>query len=262
MSLFNKKPQRISFRQPRIYSPTSKDKKPFEINKRIVWTIIIIAATVVLCWWLFTSSFFKIKNIDIQGTLNPEVQKELDGFRGKNIFLFSIGQLDKKLAKNQSSIESLNIIKGIPDTLKVEILVRRSQIRWKTQDKNYFIDSSGIVFNLDNPSEELNKLPLITDGKNLAVTPGQKIVTNDFVKLINALPGKIHDTTGKDIDSMTINEITINLDVKLKDGYMIKFDTMGNIDDELYLLKKIREAHESEIKEYVDLRVEGKGYYK
>lgn len=262
MPLFGNKKQRVSFRQPKIYSPTTTEKNPVRISKGIIWMIVLIAGILALGWWLFASSFFKIKNIDIQGTLNTEVQKELDSFRGKNIFLFSLGQLDKKLAKNQSSIENLNIIKGIPDTLKVEVLVRRPQIQWRTQDITYFIDDVGVIFNLDNPNEELNKLPIVTDGKNLAIATGQKIVTSDFVKLMNTLPGKINDVTGKNIESMTISETTNNLDIKLKDGYLIKFDTVGNIDDELFLLKKIKEAHESGIKEYVDLRVEGKAYYK
>lgn len=260
MGLFNRR-QRTSFRQPKIYSRTSTEKV-VQINKGLVWTIIIILLLGLLGWWLFYSDYFKIKNVEINGTLNDEVKPKIEAFKGKNILLFSINQLDKKLFENESSIEELNVIKGIPDTIKVEVLVRRPQICWKTQDKIYFVDNNGIVFNLDELTTDLQKLPQIEDDRNLDVITGEKLLASDFVLFVKDLPGKIYNATGKEIENMKVYETTIHLEIQLRDSYRILVDTTGNLDDELYLLKKIKEAHESEIKEYVDLRVEGKAYYK
>lgn len=261
MSLFDKKPQRISFRQPKIYARTSQDKIT-QINKGLVWLIIIITGLAALGWWLFYSNFFRIKNIEISGTLNEEVKQEIEKFRGKNILLFSITQLDKKLFTSQSSIEELNIIKGIPNTIKVEVLVRRPQIRWKTQDKIYFIDEQGIAFNLEGPNEELDKLVLVEDSRNLKIELGKKVLARDFVEFVKELPTKISESTQKEIENIKINETTLHLEIQLRNSFRILFDTTGNLDEQIYLLKKIKEAHESDIKEYVDLRVEGKAYYK
>lgn len=252
----------MNFRQPKIYSPTSKNGQSFEINKGLVWVIILVFGLIAFGWWLFYSDYFKIKNIEISGTLNDEVKKEINDFLGKNLLLFSIGKLDKKLVKRQTSIEKLNIIKGIPDTIKVEVLVRRPQIRWKTQDKIYFVDESGVVFNLDEFGEELGKLPLVEDGRNLEIELGKKILTSDFIESIKQLSGKTSEATGKEIESMKVYETTIHLEIKLRDSFRILFDTTADLEKQLYLLKKIKELHEGEIKEYVDLRVEGKAYYK
>jgi len=254
--------RKLNFRQPKIYRVTAKEHKAITINTGYIWLVMLVILLGVLVWFVFYSRFFQIKNIIVDGTINESIQKEIDTFYGQNIFLFTIGQKDKELQSKQNSIEKLNIVKGIPDTLKIAVTVRTPQIKWKTKDKIYYVDNKGIIFNLDNQTENYNNLPQVADSRNLDIKLGTKIITNDFVDFVKNIFQKVPEVTKKDINEAKINETTLYLEVGLKDGYKITFDTLGNINDQIFILKNIIEHHSGEIKEYVDLRVPNKAYYK
>jgi cell division septal protein FtsQ len=260
VSYFNRKKQ-FNFRNPKILETTRKEKT-VTFKSAYIWFIFIVALFGLIAWWIFYSQFFKIKNIEISGTVNDSIKKEIDSFKGKNIFLFVVGQKDKELASRQSSIEKINIVKGIPDTLKVEVLVRKPIIRWKSKDAIYFIDEKGIAFNLESPTDGDNKLPLVSDSRNLDVKVGGRIVTKEFVDFVNDLAVKIPEKIKKEVAEYIVDETTLHLEVKFRDSYKVFFDTTANLDDQIYLLAKIIEKHDSEITDYVDLRVEGRAYYK
>lgn len=227
-----------------------------------MWFVILLFVVGIVIWFIFYSDYFKIKNIIIEGEINESVKNEINNFYGKNIFLFAVGGQDEKLKNNQTSIDKLNIVKGIPDTIKVEVFVRKPEIRWKTSDKIYFIDKNGVIFNLEIKNEEYNKIPLVSDDRNLKVELGNKLVTSDFVDYAINISTKLPELTKKEIEEIKINETTLFLEIKLKDGYRIYFDTLGDIDDQFFILGKLIEKHNDEIKEYIDLRVTSRGYYK
>lgn len=260
-SYFQKRKRQFDFRNPKILSTTASNKT-VTFKTAYIWLIVLILAIGLLIWWLFYGDFFKIKNIEIAGTLNDTIKKEIDGFKGKNIFLFTIGQKDKELAKAQSSVEKLDIIKGIPDTLKVDVLVRKPAIRWKSKNVDYFIDNDGTVFSLDNPTDDDKSKPLVIDNKNISVILGSKMVTNSFIDFVEKVSSEFSTKVGKDIAEIKVNDTTLDLEIKLKDSYTIYLSTLNDLDDQLYLLSKVIGSHDSEIKEYVDLRVTNRAYYK
>ena len=253
--------RKFDFSNPKIYRTTAREvNKTF--NPIYLWIILSVILIGAVVYWLFYSDFFKIKNIEIEGEVNNTIKNKINEFYGKNIFLFTIGQQDKQLAKEQTSIEKLNIIKGIPDTLKIDVLVRKPVIRWKTQDKILFIDQNGIIFNLDSSREEDNQLPIVFDSRNLPVTLGSKIVPNDFIGFVEKTATQVPQKVGKEIEEMKIDETTLHLEIKFKDSFRVYLDTMNSWDDQIKLLQKAIEKHDKEIKEYVDLRVANKAYYK
>lgn len=261
MSYFDRRKKQFDFRNPKIIETTSKDKT-VTFKTAYIWFIFIIVLLGLAAWWVFYSQFFKIKNIEISGTVNDSIKKEIDSFKGKNIFLFVVGQKDKELASRQTSIEKINIVKGIPDTLKIEVLVRKPVIRWKSKDVVYFIDEKGIAFSLEAPTESDNKLPQVTDSRNLDVKVGGRIVTKEFVDFVNNLAVKLPEKIKKETEEYKVDETTLHLEVKFKDSYKVFFDTTTDLDNQIYLLSKIIEKHDAEITDYIDLRVENRGYYK
>lgn len=227
-----------------------------------LWILLVVIGLGLMIWWIFYSQFFKIKNIVIEGTINESIKSEINKFYGQNIFLITFGQKDKELVRRQTSIEKLNIIKGIPDTLKIEVVARSPQIRWKSKDKIYFIDDKGVIFNLEENVENYKDLILVVDSRNLEVKQGTKIVTSDFVEFVKDISKEINDKIHKEIEEIKINDTTLHLEVKFKDSYRVFFDTFVDLKKQIRLLELVKEKHDTEIKEYVDLRVENKAYYK
>lgn len=252
--------RKFDFRQSNIYRNVNREK--FTLDKKYFWIGGILFLILIVIWFLFYSDTFKIKNIVVDGSINDSIRKEIEKFSGNNIFLFIIGQKERELALRQASIEKLNIIKGIPDTIKIEVLVRDPKIRWKTKDKVYYIDKEGIVFNLESNEERYNELPMIIDKSNLDVILGRKAVTGNFINYIIKSKSELTKELKKEITEISIDKSIMYVDVKFKDSYKVMLDTMSNFDDQLYLLKEIDTKHGKEIKEYVDLRVTKRAYYK
>jgi hypothetical protein len=252
------------FRQPKIYAATPGEKKALFSRSIFIYSSIFILL-LVLAWFVWFSSYFKIKTIIISGSLNPEVAKEIDKFKGKNILFFQIGKIEKQLASGQTSISSLEIYKGLPNELKIKVNVREPKIIWQTKDRSYFIDGNGVVFELNNSTisdEEKLELPIIIDNKNVGVNLGTPIVTPDFVQYTLDLDKNFEGKIGTKIKEFRVNETTLQIEVVTEAGWRVLLDTSRDFNSQLTVLKKIFDQYGGDIKEYVDLRVEGRAYYK
>lgn len=256
--------RRESFRHPKIYTTTPANKE-FHISSRFIWLVIFLILSITLIWFLFYSNYFKVKTITIEGSLNPDVTGEIESLKGKNIFNLVLGNTEKDLAEKQSSIESIQIRRGIPDTLKVKVFVRNPVISWQTKGKTYFVDKNGIVFEQTSnemTDEDLQKIPKVTDSRDLEVTPGTETLSPEFIDFVKTIADKFNEKTAANITEMKIGETTFQLEVRTDQGWYALFDTTRRPDVQLDVLKKMLDEHRDDIKEYVDLRVPGKAYLK
>ncbi len=254
------------FRQPKIYAATPAEKKAF-FSRWLIISVVALVLLLALAWFVCLSPYFKIKTITISGSLNPEVAEEINKFKGKNILFFRVGKIEKELAQGQTSISSLEIYKGIPDILRIKVNVRNPMLIWQTQGKNYFIDKNGIIFELNNyntqnDNEDGTALPLIIDNKNINVTLGSQIITPEFGQYVLDLNNNFFAKMGTKIKEFRINETTLQIEVITEAGWRALLDSSRNYEAQLSVLKKIFDQYGNDIKEYVDLRVEGRAYYK
>lgn len=253
--------KKISFKQPKIYRVTRKENKKLQFNFKILWGFLVLVLIAIIMWWLFYSDFFNIKFIEINGELNESVFSDIEKFYGENILLFSIGQEDKQLSEKQTSIKSLNVVKGIPDTLIIDVNVRDPKIVWHTQGKEYYIDENGIIFNLSE-APNTDSLVHIYDSKNLDVYLGSKIVTDEFIDFVEKINNNLPNRVDKEIEKIEIAETTMYVKVTLRDSYYIYFSTENDVDDQLEIIDRLDKKNGEGIGEYVDLRVNSKAYYK
>jgi len=257
--------KRKQFRNPKIYSVTPRNGHDFNVSPislKVFFVLIIISAVI---WFIFFSSFFKIKNIDIQGSLNEEVKTEINKYYGQNILTFVLGNKDIELAKRQSSIETLEIKRGLPDTLKVKVNVRIPVLGWKTQDKIYLIDKNGVIFQLSdgNTNGADNKpVSVVEDTKNIVVIDGVKIVTPEFVTFVSTFVANVKTEQNIQITSMTISDTTFQVEAQTDQGFKIIFSTIDSLDNQIKALAKALETKRGDIHEYADLRIVGRVYYK
>lgn len=255
-----------NYRHPKIYTNRFEEPRDFYFSGKTIWLIFFLLLIGGLCWFLFKSSYFKVKNIQIVGTLNQSVKSEIESFKGKNILFLGFGNITKELEKKQTSIEHLKIYRGLPDCLKVEVDVRRPKISWKSNDKVYYVDENGIIFSLTNDNdltdEEKKQLIIINDTKTLPVAEGTQILTSSFIDFVSAINEKFEQSTGAKTTEYKIGETTFQVQVQTDKNFYVLFDTTRDFDVQLNGLKKVILEKMPEVKEYVDMRVEGKAYYK
>lgn len=256
--------RRDHFRQPKIYATTPEQKTQHNLGRFLLCGVLIIVFLLV-GFFLFLSPIFKVKNIIIDGSLNEQVQDEINKLYGKNVLLFQPARTERELAKKQSSVAYLKIFKGLPDTLKIKVYVRVPKIVWQTQGKTYLIDGEGIVFEGGEgavASEEGNVLPVVNDSKNASLVIGSSIVTKDFVQFILDLYKDFETKTHTKISTTNISETTFYLEVVTEAGWRVYLSTTRVLSNQLEALVNVLNNYRDKIREYVDLRVEGRAYYK
>ena len=254
-----------NFRNPKIYYSTPKKEHDVNISPFFIKIVLLIIITGVIIWFFFFSSFFKIKNIEISGTLNPEVKNAIEKFYGKNILIIRSGKIEEDLTKMQTSIKSIQVSRGIPDTLKVQVYVRDPQIAWQTQGKTYYIDDSGIVFDLtqnESVANSINSIPLVEDTQNIAIKTGTKLVTSDFVEFTKELAKKLKDDNDITVNKLKVSETTFQLEIETDQNFKIIVSTTESLDNQMAALNRVLDEKKQDIKEYVDLRIIGRVYYK
>ena len=221
--------------------------------------------------WFFTSaSWLQVKHIRLEGEATEPVAKEIEKLKGQNILWLSITRPETAIVKHQPSIKEIQILRGIPDTLRVKLIERDPALHWQVGDHLYTIDGTGFVYR----REELKKredgsyeypavgLPIVTDTQQVPVEIGRAAVRADFITFVHVLKDRLPKDYGLKFERAEINETTFNVNVVTDAGWKVRFDTTRKIEPQLRTLGNVLDAKRGEIKEYLDLRVRGWVYYK
>lgn len=243
---------------PKVFNPPRETKKwqmP-RFLKIILFSMVILTG---LSYLFFYSSFFKIKNIIIDGPIELAEHSNLENIKGQNILLFKSSNLKKEILEKFPEIADVKIIKGIPDTLKIREESFQSKISWRTQNRLYQVSTQGKIL---REIEGQSDLPIVQDNKDLPVSLDQQVASQNFIEFITNLNAKFPAKIGFNPLFYEINDTIFQADAVTVYGWKIKFDTTRSVDDQLDALTKFLAEHKDEVKEYADVRVEGKVYYK
>lgn len=256
------KSKRNSLRQSKVYTPQDighflpETQAAKGLPKHLKIIIVFLVLLTGLSYLFFYSPVFKIKNVLIDGLASNQ---ELEGLKGKNILFISSGKIKGELEKNYPELNIVQISRGLPDTLRVKLDERQSSMLWQTRNKDYLVDNSGIIYKEVDGVSDLLK---IKDNKDLEVTLNKPVVTENFINFLNDVNSNFNQSTNLSIDHYEINETIFQIDAVTNLGWKIIFDVTRSGKDQLADLSQFLKDHQSEIKDYVDIRVEGRVYYK
>lgn len=234
----------------------------------LLWVVIVVALIALL---VVLGNFTRIQKIQVEGNKNlnsVHIQQMVEeGMKGQwfgdNIVLVQTGSIGDYLQKHEPAIKSATISRGDNHTLKVVIQERQPTLNWRSGNSLYLLDSDGTVIGPSQGAYE-KSLPTIIDGSSLPVEEGKRVAPAGFItfasQVATQLPG-----VGVEVAAMTVPETTSELMVKTNKGYTIKLDTTrsiaGEVSDLQAVLKELERAKKTP-KEYIDLRIENKAYYK
>jgi cell division septal protein FtsQ len=233
---------------------------PWERERRLrrrFWRVLLIIFIPAFLYFFFASPVFAVKDLIVDGVVTSEMQATFETLKGKNIFLVRVSRLTIALPKDNPEIKKIEIFRGLPDAIKIKVEKRTGEIKWESGGKIYLIDDSGVIF---KEADEL--APLVLDKKAVPVTLGTEIVPEEFVTFVTTISEKGKELSGVSFVDFIVNETTFVLEGKTDQGFSVFFDTTRDPSRQLSALKVLLDAHRGEIKEYADLRVEGKAYLK
>lgn len=226
----------------------------------IFWLIVIMAGV----YFFSYSSFFNISEIIVEGTEtvgNDEIIEIAEEYKGDqdNLFKYPVSELEQEITDKFKQIDEVNVTRGVPKTIKIEIVERQGLLIWQTQEKNYIVDKRGVIY---RETDDTFSLPVILDTQDKEVNLGDKILTTKFLDLISKINKNFTKKTKLKIKEMTIEDSTYELSVLTTNGWEIKLDSTRDANQQISALAKVLLHIRKKVKQYIDLRTENWVYYK
>lgn len=228
-----------------------------------IWkpAITILLMLIVLFYLLFSSKF-EIRDILIQGnSLTSEQRIKSYIPQNANIFLFNIDKTKKQILAENPEIKDIEIYRGIPNALKIVVLEFDNKMIWETGGTRYLVSSQGRVTKQISDGETFD-YPRVADSKNIAINLGDYIVSPSFVSFVINIQNNCFDITNMKPAYYSISETTFDLNLYTESGLYVKLNTMRSSTKQLENMKRVLVSKGSNIKEYIDLRIDGLAYYK
>ena len=217
-----------------------------------------------LVYFLFYSSYFKIKDVRVEGcevSMPEDISKSVA--RNGNILLSKNKVIEKNILSQFPEVKEVQIYKGLPDAIKVVILEYDKSVVWKTQDKFYLVSSQGTVYkDVTEHISDYATLPQVVDKKNIPVVARQKILSPNFIAFVSNVYKSFESYTNMQPDYFWVDETTVDIYLQTKNSIYIKFDSLRASKKQLENVKSVLVAKKSEVVEYVDVRIDGWAYIK
>ncbi len=191
--LIEKSITKKAFRRPnKIAGSTKKEIKKIII--KLFYLVVILSVFLFISWFLFSSPFFKIKNVSINienqkyvESLNKIVdnQKQQTKFFWKqdNIFIFNKNSLIDSINKiSNGFFYNIVVIKRFPNRIDINLKERSPKVVFITdQYKYYFDEDAKMILKSKN-----NIVPVVVNAPLITSTPQVTIhttaITNNVIK--------------------------------------------------------------------------------
>jgi hypothetical protein len=222
----------------------------------------ILAIIFILIWLIFYSAIFRLKEVIIEGNRLVSADDIAETINSDdNIFRINTDEIEEKIIKINPIIKDVAIYRGIPNALKIVVLEKMPIGVWVSGDNYYLLDDEGYIDKKINSNDYLD-LMKIYDQKKISVKIGDQVVSPDFIKFSQSVSSEFFNYTNLELNKFEVQETTFDLYVYTGAGFFVKFDTTRSANKQLTDLKNIIIEHREEIKEYVDVRINGWAYYK
>ena len=214
----NKNINRKKIKKQNHKNNNSELNKKRKVKKIKIFFLLIIF--LILLLFIFSSSLFNIKNIEVEG--NNRISKEkiisissLDEYT--NIFKFNKSAVIENIKQN-AYIENVKIIRSLPSTVKITIEEREPKYMLQFADSYVYINNQGYMLEISN--EKLDNPILIgftTDLSNIKA--GNRINVDDLKKLQMVI--KIYEIA----KTNDLGELISKIDISNDKNYTLILDS-------------------------------------
>ena len=196
-------------------------------------------------------------NSIIQGDILPILDIQLQ----KNIFFFNPSPVRETILAQFPVIKDIKISKDFPHSVSIDITERTAIGTWCFNEECMYFDEEGVLWGKALKSS--GTLLLIVDDLRLVSEDSRNKIDNDLlekilktVETVKALELKVRRI---EITQDSIGDFKIYT----MQGYYLTFNTESDIDYQINILRIFLDDKPNDFRpEYIDLRVEGRIYYK
>jgi len=271
------------YSQKKYQHPLKQKGKTKRMSKRSRGVIAAGAAVFVFgsaVYGLFFTNYLQVKQIEISGTDNPEVnnivnqwleakagERVLNYLNANNILLLPLDDLRASL-ETDNYVAYINIEKKLPETLIIEVGERQPVLVYTIEGNNFLIDSHGQTIE----PIELNERPLGLP--QVQGTTTSLFIFEEDLSLPAALVNFIDELNkelpkfiaGVNLVRYELMPNTLEFIAHTSAGWQIFFDPAENLVVQLSNLTRTYNekisAEEKQNLEYIDVRLPNYVYYK
>lgn len=231
-------------------------KRKSIFKRRWFWyAILVIFLMGGISYFLFKTSYFEIKNVEVAGEEEKIVEEVKKMIENKNFFLLSASMISTKISETFPQVKEVTIEKHFPDAVSAQILERQAAAIFCPQRESescFLISKEGIIF---NTSERKNDLILIfssgLDELNLGKQVIEKALMEDIILLLQEL-------NNSKIIIKEIEILPLEIKAKTEQGFFIYFSKSVPIKNQIEILlttlQKTISNEEQKNLQYIDLR--------
>lgn len=249
------------FSQPSIFN--AKVNINYKLPPRFLKILFYLLIIFIVIYLLFFSRYFVVHEVMVEG--NHFVSSDdIKSFipENSNIFRLNIAATKKKIIAAKPEIKDLVIYRGIPNAIKIVVLERDGKIVWQSGSDLFLISSAGEVAEKIPLNEIPLNIPKVIDTKNLPTVIGAKLVSPNFVNFILTAYNTLYTEAGVKPLDFSVQETTFDINLQTDGGFYVKLNTLRSAETQISNLKKVLAEKRSDVHEYVDLRINGRAYYK
>ena len=250
---------------------------------RFLWRFVALLFVGTVAYALFFSPYLAITNVEISGleklsetpirniAENKLTEKYFSIIPKNNLLIFPKNALKQELLASFKRIETVDVERVFPHTLKVIVKERKLAMLFCNAQNCYTLNEFGVSYPANNFSEsELTEENLITlhDLSSSQLDYEEKPLEDNYRAFVLGLASAVQDETGLILkkDYQTNNRMSGDVRVETEAGFSIYFNESVTLKKSVVTLRAILEhkiAKESLGNlEYIDLRIADKVFYK
>lgn len=250
--------QRAS-RTPKVFGTSYRPSvAPKTTKLHPSWKAVVLIVLIVGGFFMIARlPFFQLKEVELVGSSNEELSRELQSLAGHSIFSGYVSRKIDQLKLDHPSIEVLSCKRGIPDSLNCQVTYRTPQVIWQVAGQSFLVDKHGIVY-----GEKLSEFPelmVVEDPLNQNVNVGDLVASQEVIESLKNLRNLLN---GRQVVSQqfVLSESLYQVAVKITHNgqpvsalFLLTASLEGQVES---LVTTLGQKGES-VKERIDLRVPG-----
>jgi hypothetical protein len=291
MGIFSKKKKNKTIQKSwqrkgaKAYSGVSKKETPKKrgVFSRFLFRLLFVGFLGICAYLFFFSTFLDISKMIIQGNqdisnveISKVVEKSIEGnylkyLPKKNFFLVSEKNIGSAVKNNFNRLEVSSIEKKFPDMIFVKVVERKAKLVWCSAGVCYFADRSGLVYGGANETEENLRAAnflVVVDDSAIPVDMGKTKINPDFIGYIEAVNARMRDDLKVEPSASyhTPGIASQEVNVMTSEEWTLKISSEYSTEEAKKIIQTLFEKDLTEETrknlDYLDLRVNGKIYYK
>lgn len=246
-----------------------------EPGRRSIWHIIArngLSAVVILAliWAFFLSGWLNLRGIELKGstTLSQvDIEKQINTYLDanpveRNVLFTKTDAIAKMLKDSYPTVKKININRTLFLTLQISIAESKPALLWQSRGERWVVAEDGRILRPAAGEEQIEGT--IFDTAQLEVKVGDRVGDAQFISFVRDIYSRAKEF-GFTVQATSIEATTRELKALLDTGVAIRMDTTRDAAEQLRSAQATFDTAAKDrktIKEYVDVRVPGRAFYK